>query len=59
MFGLVFGFVMAMNLAIAGLARFVAIIVVSVVTCGLLAARFGDRFWHRLRHLKWLYWLGP
>jgi hypothetical protein len=29
----------------------------TAAVCGLLAVRYGDRFWHGLRRLRWFFWL--
>jgi hypothetical protein len=40
-----------------GLGAAVGIAAATAVVCGLLAVRYGDRFWYGLRRLRWFFWL--
>jgi hypothetical protein len=51
--GLAFGLYVAVSTPLSTATEFV--IALCVTTCGLLALRYGDRFWFALRHLKWLW----
>jgi len=58
-FGLSLGVLVALNMALSSLLEFFGLLGLFAAGCGVLALRFGDRFWWGLRHLRHLLWFWP
>ena len=52
--GLAFGLYVAVSAPVSTATEFVIVLALCVATCGLLARRYGDRFWFALRYATWL-----
>jgi hypothetical protein len=56
LFGLALGVSIALYFLDLGTAACVVVIAVTAVTCGVLAWRLGDDFWHLLSDWVWVWW---
>lgn len=55
-FGLVLGFVFAVQWMASTWGCFTAIAIASGIVCGLLAMKKGDAFWYSLKDKLWWWW---